>query len=114
MASIAAVAKMGRLALDQWKFVIESMLMVSFFKKCLINLKKYFGTSIRRGAFRKFMKKWNEASVFEDQIRGWLGRPKDAQTNENITLLRRVRVDISKLRLGVNFKLKYHDCVDWS
>ena len=34
------------------------------------------------------MKKWNEASVIEDQIRERSGRPKNTRTNENIALLR--------------------------
>ena len=61
------------------------------------------------------MKKWNEASVIEDQICGRSGRPKDARTNENIALL---RVDSSKLRPGVNLEFGFYfiaiSCVVWT
>ena len=105
---------MGRLALDKRNFVIKSMLKVSSYKQRLIEFKEYFGTSISRVAIRKIAKKWNEASVIENQIHGRSGRPRDARSKENIALLRvahhpcAARVNFSKLSWDVNFKLKYY------
>ena len=69
-ARIAAVPKKGRLALNQRKLVIESMLKVPSCMQSLIDFRKHFWTLISRGTIRKILKKWNEASVIEDQIRG--------------------------------------------
>ena len=80
-ARIAAAAKMGY----TWSAKVRNQInFEGFILQAMLNwLEKHFGTLISRGAIRKIMEKWNEASIIEDQIRGRSGRP-----NENIALLR--------------------------
>ena len=82
-----AASMMGRFTLHQRKFVIESMLRVSSYKKCILDFKKRFGATISQGAIGKIMKKWNESAVIQDQHRGRSGRPKHARSNNNISLI---------------------------
>ena len=63
------------------------MFKVSSNKQYLIDFKKDIETPISSGAIRKIMKKWNKASIIEDQIRGRSGRAKDALMSENIALV---------------------------
>lgn len=65
-----AVPKMGRFSLDQRKLVIESMLKVISYKQCLIEFKKRFRTQSVVVQSEKSKKKWYEAFLIEDQIRG--------------------------------------------
>ena len=77
---------MPRLTLLQRKFVIESMLEVQSYKRCIDELKKKFSKPVTKTSIVKIMVKWNQSAVIEDQHRGKSGRPKNRATDDVATV----------------------------